>query len=150
MIFGNKTYNVLKFIALVLLPALGAFYFAVAGYWGLPYPKEVLGTISAVDVFLGVILGISSVNYYKKQSTEYDVSGEDVLPPSQTVTMRDVLKWVAQLLIPGLATLYFALSAIWNLPYPEQIVGTLTAFDAILGAILGISSEIYSKPLSLK
>lgn len=150
MIFGNKTYNVLKFLALVLLPAIGAFYFAVAGYWNLPYPKEVLGSISAVDVFLGVILGISSANYYKERASGYGLSGEDVLPPTKQVTMRDVLKWVAQLVLPALCTLYFALAEFWPLPYPAEIVGTITAFDAILGAILGATSESYSQPLSLK
>lgn len=57
----------------------------------------------------------------------------------------DFLKWVAQLLLPALATLYFALASIWNLPYGEQIVGTITAIDAFLGIILGISTANYYK-----
>ena len=57
----------------------------------------------------------------------------------------DVLKWIAQLLLPALGTLYFALSAIWGLPYGEEIVGTITAVDAFLGVILGISSASYKK-----
>ena len=52
----------------------------------------------------------------------------------------DVLKWIAQYLLPALGTLYFALSTIWGFPYGEQVVGTITAIDAFLGAILGISS----------
>lgn len=55
----------------------------------------------------------------------------------------DTLKWVAQLLLPGLATLYFALSSIWGLPYGEQIVGTITAIDAFLGLLLGLSASAY-------
>lgn len=55
----------------------------------------------------------------------------------------DFLKWVAQLLLPAVATLYFALATIWGLPYGEQIVGTITAIDAFLGAILGISTQTY-------
>lgn len=55
----------------------------------------------------------------------------------------DFLKWVAQLLLPATATLYFALSSIWGLPYGEEIVGTITAVDAFLGVILGISSLRY-------
>ena len=54
--------------------------------------------------------------------------------------LYDVLKWIAQILLPAAATLYFALSQIWGLPYGEEIVGTITAFDAFLGALLGISS----------
>lgn len=57
----------------------------------------------------------------------------------------DILKWVALILIPALGTLYFALSAIWGLPYGEQIVGTLTAVDTFLGALLGISTYQYNK-----
>ncbi len=57
----------------------------------------------------------------------------------------DVLKWIAQILLPAIATLYFALAGIWNLPYGEAIVGTITAIDAFLGAILGLSTVQYKK-----
>ena len=60
----------------------------------------------------------------------------------------DVLKWIAQLLLPALATLYFALAQIWGFPYGEEIVGTITAIDAFLGVILGISTVQYNKQLS--
>lgn len=56
----------------------------------------------------------------------------------------DVLKWITQILIPALATLYFALAGIWGFPYGEQIVGTLTAIDTFLGVCLGISSRQYN------
>ena len=59
--------------------------------------------------------------------------------------MYDIIKWIAQILLPALGTLYFALAAIWGLPYAEQIVGTITAVDAFLGAILGISTYMYNK-----
>lgn len=62
----------------------------------------------------------------------------------------DVLKWVAQLFLPAFATLYFALSNIWGLPYGEQVVGTITAFDAFLGVILGISTKKYCGDGTLK
>ena len=63
MTFNEKTYNALKWIALYLLPALGTLYFALSGIWGLPYGEQVVGTITAFDTFLGVLLGISSANY---------------------------------------------------------------------------------------
>lgn len=59
--------------------------------------------------------------------------------------MYDVLKWVAQIWLPALSTLYFALAGIWGFPYGEQVVGTITAIDAFLGAILGISTKMYNK-----
>lgn len=61
----NKTYDALKWIALYLLPALGTLYFALSGIWGLPYGEQVVGTITAADTFLGVLLGISSASYKK-------------------------------------------------------------------------------------
>ena len=62
-----------------------------------------------------------------------------------TDKMYDLLKWVAQILLPAVATLYFAIAQIWGLPYGEQIVGTITAIDAFLGALLGISTYQYNK-----
>lgn len=61
----------------------------------------------------------------------------------------DILKWVAQIALPALGTLYFALSGIWGFPYGEQIVGTITAIDAFLGTILKVSSDHYDGDGSL-
>ena len=63
----NKTYDTLKWIAQYLLPAAGTLYFALAGIWGLPCGEQVVGTITAVDTFLGVILGISAAQYNKAE-----------------------------------------------------------------------------------
>lgn len=68
MKMSDKTYDVLKWIAMYLLPALGTLYFALAGIWALPYGEEVVGTITAIDTFLGVLLGISSAQYNKTLS----------------------------------------------------------------------------------
>lgn len=65
MKISNKTYDVLKWVAQYLLPASGTLYFALAGIWGFPYGEEVVGTITAVDAFLGVLLGISTAQYNK-------------------------------------------------------------------------------------
>lgn len=62
----------------------------------------------------------------------------------------DILKWVAMYLLPALGTLYFALSSIWGLPYGEQIVGTVTAFDTFLAVILGLSKGGYDGDASLE
>lgn len=65
MKLSDKAYDILKFIAQILLPALGTLYFALAKIWGFPYAAEIVGSISAVDAFLGAILGISSASYYQ-------------------------------------------------------------------------------------
>ena len=63
---SNKVYDALKWIAMYLLPALGTLYFALSGIWGLPYGEQIVGTITAIDTFLGVVLGISTVQYSKR------------------------------------------------------------------------------------
>jgi hypothetical protein len=64
----SKTYDNLKWIAQYLLPALGTLYFALAGIWNFPYAEQVVGTITALDTFLGVILGISNAKYVEENS----------------------------------------------------------------------------------
>lgn len=58
--------------------------------------------------------------------------------------MYDTLKWIAQVFLPGLAALYFALANIWGFPYAEQIMGTISAIDAFLGILLGIQAKSYN------
>ena len=65
---SNRTYDILKWIAMVLLPALGTLYFALAGIWEFPYGEEIVGTITALDTFLGVLLGISTAQYNRENA----------------------------------------------------------------------------------
>lgn len=67
MKMSNKLYDVLKWTAMLFLPALGTLYFALSEIWGLPYGNEVVGTITALDTFVGALLGISSANYKKEE-----------------------------------------------------------------------------------
>ena len=62
----NRTYDILKWIALILLPALATFYAVIAAVWGLPYTEQVVGTITAVDTLLGTLLKISADKYAAK------------------------------------------------------------------------------------
>ena len=65
---SNKTYDILKWIAQILLPAIGTLYFAIAQIWGLPYAEQIVGTIMALDAFLGAILGVSTKAYKEEQA----------------------------------------------------------------------------------
>lgn len=67
---SNKTYDILKYIAQIVLPALGTLYFALSTIWGLPYGEQVVGTITAIDAFLGALLGISAAQYKKENGNE--------------------------------------------------------------------------------
>ena len=65
MKLSDKTYNILKWLVVIVLPALATLYAALGGIWGLPLVTEITGTITAVDTFLGAILMISTANYNK-------------------------------------------------------------------------------------
>lgn len=68
--FSNEVYDKLKFIAQIVLPALGTLYFALAGIWGWPFGEQIVGTITAIDTFIGVCLGISTMNYNREKEGE--------------------------------------------------------------------------------
>jgi len=68
MVFSNKVYDVLKWIAQYFLPAVGTLYFTLASIWNFPYGEQVVGTITAMDTFLGVLLGLSSSQYRKEKT----------------------------------------------------------------------------------
>lgn len=70
MKMNNKVYDVLKFIAQIVLPALATLYFGLAQIWSLPYGEQVIGTIAVIDAFLGAVLGISTYNYNKMKGVE--------------------------------------------------------------------------------
>lgn len=74
MQMSSKVYDVLKWIALVLLPALGALYFAVGQFWDFPAIEEVVGTLTALDAFLGLI-----INKTSKENAVNNVVGELVV-----------------------------------------------------------------------
>ena len=61
----NKTYDLLVWIAQVVLPALGTLYAGLAVIWGFPFGEQVVGTIMLLDAFLGTLLKVSTVKYNK-------------------------------------------------------------------------------------
>lgn len=91
-LFSDAVYNAVKQAAQYWLPALGTLYAALAALWGFPYATEVVGTIAAIDVFLGVVLGISSASY-NKSDTKYDGTlhvDETGTPVSPGLVLNDV------------------------------------------------------------
>lgn len=66
---NNKTYDILKFIALVVMPALATLILTLTGIWHIPYGEAIAATITALDVFLGAILGVSSAKYAATEAT---------------------------------------------------------------------------------
>lgn len=70
---SNKLYDILKYIAQIGLPAVGTLYYALSAIWGLPYGEQIVGTITAVDTFLGTLLMISSSAYNRKENGDGDI-----------------------------------------------------------------------------
>jgi hypothetical protein len=149
---SNKFYDILKFVALYVLPGLATLYFGLAAIWRLPYPEQVVGTILALDAFLGALLGLSNSQYKalktkktKAKQASFIKPVEFGYAPQLTGKLYDILYWTAQVVLPAIGTLYFALSRIWGLPYGEQIVGTIALIDSFLGLFLGINTTQYKK-----
>ncbi len=69
---NNKLYNVLKWITLILLPAVGTLYFALSVIWNFPYDDHIIGTLAAIDTFLGSLLMIKSTNINKEAKKDDD------------------------------------------------------------------------------
>jgi len=137
MILTNKNYDILKWVTLVLLPAVSMLYLGMADVWGLPYATQVVGTIAALDLFLATVLGISTYTF-KVNNPMYrlnlvklagDTSNNWIL----STNTYEILSWIAQIFLPAMATLYLAMSGIWGFPYGEQVVSTIMAFDVFMG-----------------
>ena len=77
MILNNKVYDVLKFIAQIVLPAIATLYITVANIWGLPYGEQISGTVMAIDTFLGALLMISTNTYNKQLENSSETEKED-------------------------------------------------------------------------
>lgn len=86
-IFGQKTYDFLKFLALILLPAVGTLYFTLAQIWGWSNGEAIVGTIMAVDLFLGAILGIASKTY---NNSDVKYTGTITLTPNEEENTTDL------------------------------------------------------------
>lgn len=67
MKFSDSLYNVLKWICMIVLPAIGTCYAALAVIWGFPYAEQIVGTIAAVTTLIGALIGISTANYNKSK-----------------------------------------------------------------------------------
>ncbi len=89
LFLSNKTYNRLKFFTGIVLPAAGTLYFGLASIWHLPAAQQVLGTIVAVQAFLGALLGIST-NQYGKSGAKYDGTINVTQTPDKTLYSLDL------------------------------------------------------------
>lgn len=66
--FSNKAYDILKWVCIIVLPAIATLYMGLAKIWDLPFETEIPQTITVVDAFLGALLGVSTINYNKDET----------------------------------------------------------------------------------
>lgn len=91
MKMSNKAYDILKWVVMIVLPALAALYCGLAKVWGLPYGDEIVGTITSINTFLGVVIGVSNSNYKKANTlTEIIDKYEDEEQPEEEVEEEEV------------------------------------------------------------
>lgn len=155
MILSNRVYDALKWVTLVLLPAFGVFYFSMAETWSLPYATEIVSTVAGFDLFLAALLGVST-NKFNITNPMYRLNLVKLVGANDTqewvlpTSTYELLTWIAQIFLPAFIALYGSLAAVWHLPYPEQIVSTLIAFDALLGVLLGFSTAQFHKAVAVE
>nr|WP_297936273.1 phage holin [uncultured Lachnoclostridium sp.] len=77
MILSDKVYKILKWIALIALPAIGTFYSTIGAVWNLPYTAEVAKTLQAVGTLIGVLIGVSAMNLKSQSDIETEETNSD-------------------------------------------------------------------------
>ena len=70
MILPDKIYNILKWIALVAIPAIGVFYFTISKIWGLPYGAEITATLDALALLIGTLIGVSHLSIKREEAQQ--------------------------------------------------------------------------------
>ena len=139
MYLPNKVYDILKWLAQLILPASAALYFALANTWSLPFPEEIVGTIVAVDVWLGALIGISNMQY--QDAKDLQPTPDVTFPWHMSSVTYEWLKWGIRLFFPATAALYLALANLWHFPLGQEIVATVGAASAFLAVLFGIGAS---------
>lgn len=144
MFLKGKTYDILRWVVQIVLPAIAALYFGLSGVWDLPFTKEIVGTVVAVNVYLGVLIGISNIQYQTAKVRELNIlATNDVttsFPFSMSTELYTLLKWIVLIFMPGTGALYLTISQLWGFPFGQEVVGTIAVMTAFFGVILGVSS----------
>ena len=77
MIIPDKVYDLLKWVTMIVIPALATAYVGLAAVWGWPYAEEIAKTAAVVCTLLGALLGISTAQYNKTLPMEENEDGEE-------------------------------------------------------------------------
>lgn len=151
--FSNRWYDVLKWVAQLVLPAGATLYFGISNVWSLPYQTEIVGSIVATNVWLSALLVVSNAQYQAVQieSLKYSATQEDdyIQVPGAPFGMDkftyNILKWVTLAFFPASGALYFTLAGLWGFPYGTEIAATIAAITVFAGVVLGVSKTKFAK-----
>ena len=125
-------------------------YAALSGAWNLPYSDEVTSTVSAIVMFLGAFLSMSSATYMLTKATNSNqLTDSPEFPLPMSGDLYDALKWLAQVALPALSTAYLAMASIWQWPYPQEVSTTIMALVTFLSTALQLSSALYNRAKQL-
>lgn len=148
LVISNQTYDVIKWVTTILLPAVVVLYVTLADVWQLPYPTEVAATMTAVIIFLGALLQISSLEYKTSMyvlSNVGQVIRQEMAVSSGPLSMRpetyDKVRFFAQVFLPAISTFYVAMAEIWGLPLSVEISTTIMAIVLFVNALLQVSTS---------
>ena len=149
---SNKTYDILKWVAQLVLPASATGYYAVSNVWGLPYQTEVVGTIVASNVWLAAVLVVSNSQWQAVQieSLKFETGEDDYIqvpgaPFGMDKFTYNILKWITLAFLPATGALYFTLAGLWSFPYGVEVAATIAALTAFSGVVLGVSKTKFAK-----
>ena len=150
--FSNRWYDVLKWLAQLVLPASATLYFGISSVWGLPYQVEIVGSIVAVNVWLSALLVVSNAQYQAVQieSLKYATQNDDYIqvpgaPFGMDKFTYTILKWVTLAFFPASGALYFTLAGLWAFPYGTEVAATIAAITVFFGVVLGVSKTKFAK-----
>jgi len=130
---NDKVYDIIKWIALLVLPTLLGAIVAISEVWSVQIDGDIIAGLTALSSAIGVLLSVSSTIYY--------VSGKvDVAIPSMPVKVYKVLQDITLYWLPAFATAYYILSMFVRMHRVIPVVETAIIIQVFLGLILGIYS----------
>lgn len=130
---NDKAYDVLKWIAFLVIPTISAAVVAISEIWGVSIDENVLGWLSGIAAVIGVIINLSTTTYYTIMVR--------MPPPTLPVKVHQALQQITLYWLPAVATSYYVLSLYVNVPYTVPVVQTLITIQVFLGLILGTYSS---------
>jgi len=142
MIFNiqNRTYDILKWLVMIVFPAFAVLYGTLADTLGLGMGPEIVATIGAITGLLGAYLQMNMVMYARYAGIAPE-DNTNSYPFSMSTDVYDTLKWMVKVALPSLAVAYVALASTWGFPYIDVVPVVFSAIALFLGTTLQISAK---------